>query len=400
MRMLIRVSKLFDGLRVVEGGEISVVDGVVRLGKLPGSYDKVIEAEAAIPGLVDGHVHLVFDQRPRYMRRSLRNVSALFLMHGVASVRDAGNYMSLKDLLRSISSSLELVPSLMAEKPPLSWPFERAIVGSSDAERVVEVARCEGCRWVKLYNNVSESIARSVVAKARELGLKVSCHVHGIGLRRAIELGVDLVEHFMYLPILEPVEEGVEVIELWERIDEGEIEEIAKRMASRGVAVSTTISILRGFIGRLRIDRRKLSKYVTPWYKYYSSKEREWSKVYRKVLRAVRVLKEAGVDIVAGTDLPNQALTPGLSMWEEIDALIEAGLGLWEALSCATGVAKRVLGCSRGTIEDGTRANIVLTKDPLRSARDLESIDAIVIGDTILRPEELRSELRKVPMWG
>ncbi len=81
----------------------------------------------------------------------------------------------------------------------------RAIRCVDDVRRLAEVARVEGCKWFKLYDNVDPSIAREAVAYAHELGLKVTCHVTGIELLNVINMGFDMVEHVAHLPILEPM---------------------------------------------------------------------------------------------------------------------------------------------------------------------------------------------------
>jgi len=400
MRLLIRASLLFDGYELREGVELSVVDGVVRWGRCGGSYDRVIDVATVLPGLVDGHLHLVYDQRPKHFLTSVTNVVRLFLAHGVLGVRDAGNYMGVDNLFQSVEGgALEVVTTLMFEAPPPSWPHTRVASGVEDVRRLAEVARVEGCRWFKFYDRATEELAREAVASAHSRGLKVSCHPTGVGVRRVVEMGVDMVEHASMLAILEPRREGEKLVELWERIDEGTIEELAREMRSRGTAVSTTLALLRGFANRLRVDSRKLGSYVFPWYRFFKSRWRDAEKIYRRVLRAVKILSDEGVELVAGTDLPNAALSPGLSLWEELDALMEAGLDLWTAIRAATGSAHRVLGTETGVIAEGSIARLVLVGREVKRVEDLRHIEAVVIGERVLSVEELRRGLRKLPMF-
>ena len=57
-------------------------------------------------------------------------------------------------------------------------------------------------------------------------------------------------------------------------------------------------------------------------------KIKELKKIYDKLVKALKILWENNVKIMAGTDLPNFALNPGISLWEEIQGYIEAGLDL------------------------------------------------------------------------
>ena len=54
-------SLLFDGFGIRDGGELTIEDGVVRRGRRAGSYDLVLECSTVIPGLVDGHLHLIHE---------------------------------------------------------------------------------------------------------------------------------------------------------------------------------------------------------------------------------------------------------------------------------------------------------------------------------------------------
>ncbi|HDJ83839.1 MAG TPA: hypothetical protein ENG44_02440 [Desulfurococcaceae archaeon] len=81
-------------------------------------------------------------------------------------------------------------------------------------------------------------------------------------------------------------------------------------------------------------------------------KYKEIKKIYDKLVKTLRILWENNVKIVAGTDLPNFALNPGASIWEEIDVYMEAGLSFWDALRTATGYASELHGWPIGVIRD------------------------------------------------
>ena len=88
--------------------------------------------------------------------------------------------------------------------------------------------------------------------------------------------------------------------------------------------------------------------------------DRVWDR-YREM---VRLLRDAGVPILPGTD---QA-PDGASLHRELELLVEAGLSPAEAIAAATSPAAAFLGLSEelGTIETGKRADLVLLDgDPL-----------------------------------
>jgi len=89
----------------------------------------------------------------------------------------------------------------------------------------------------------------------------------------------------------------------------------------------------------------------------------------RRLNESVRRLASAGVTILAGTDaFGNPPTTPGLSVHEELVALVDAGLSPQSALAAATSEPARVFGLAdRGRIAAGLRADLLLVRgDPTR----------------------------------
>ena len=113
--------------------------------------------------------------------------------------------------------------------------------------------------------------------------------------------------------------------------------------------------------------------------------DRVWDR-YREM---VRLLRDAGVPILAGTD---QA-PDGASLHRELELLVEAGLSPAEAIAAATSRATAFLGLidEIGTIEAGKRADLVLLDgDPLADITNTRRIAAVVGGGVLLDRGELR----------
>ncbi len=82
--------------------------------------------------------------------------------------------------------------------------------------------------------------------------------------------------------------------------------------------------------------------------------------------QAIAQLRDAGVDVLAGTDAPNPGTTFGASLHEELSLLVAAGLSPAQALAAATSVPARRFGLDdRGRIAPGLRADLLLVEgDP------------------------------------
>jgi len=112
-----------------------------------------------------------------------------------------------------------------------------------------------------------------------------------------------------------------------------------------------------------------------------------------------RLLNEAGVVLLAGTDVGIPALIPGISLHEELELLVEAGLTPLEALRTATLNPARVLGQSHslGSIEVGKLADLVLLDaNPLADIRNTQRIQAVVADGRLYRRADLDRLLHEV----
>jgi imidazolonepropionase-like amidohydrolase len=98
----------------------------------------------------------------------------------------------------------------------------------------------------------------------------------------------------------------------------------------------------------------------------------------------VSALRDAGVDILAGSDVSEPlpilgGLAHGASLHRELQLLVDAGLTPTEALRAATSAPTRRFGLDdRGRIAPGARADLLLVKgDPTRDITDTLSIEAV-----------------------
>jgi predicted amidohydrolase YtcJ len=113
----------------------------------------------------------------------------------------------------------------------------------------------------------------------------------------------------------------------------------------------------------------------------------------------VRLLNDAGVLLLAGTDVGIPTLVPGISLHEELVLLVEAGLTPLEALRAATLNPARVLGLadSLGTIESGKLADLVLLEaNPLADINNTQRIRAVVANGRLYRRADLDRLLAEV----
>jgi len=181
---------------------------------------------------------------------------------------------------------------------------------------------------------------RALVDEAHALGRRVMCHaLGGIGLRTAVEAGVDSIEHGCYL------DEDPELIAM---------------MAEKGIFFVPTFTVY--------VFHRE----VSPPHVRVRGRDLEPHHI-ESLQRAV----EAGVKIGAGTDAGGHQ---HLINARELQYLVEAGMSPMQALQAATGWAAECLGIDAdvGTIQAGKLADLVVVDgDPLQDITVLQDMQRI-----------------------
>ena len=182
---------------------------------------------------------------------------------------------------------------------------------------------------------MSRAELEALVDEAHTLGRRVMCHaLGGLGLRAAVEVGVDSIEHGAYLD---------------------QDPDLLKMMADKGIFFTPTFSVFVHHAAKGHPHGRAIA-----------------SAFREHQTRSLQMALEAGVKVTAGSDEGG---------WEhgnnahEISCLVEAGMTPMQALVAATGNAAESLRLADelGTIAPGKKADLVLVDgDPLQDVGILE----------------------------
>lgn len=375
--------------------EIAIPDGAVVVDG-GGRY--------LIPGLIDMHVHALWD--PSVPRAFL----PLFVAHGVTSVRDMGGTLDLLRATRSALADGSLVgPRLIAAGAILDGPqpvdpeVSIAIDTPEEATAAVEMVAAAGADFVKVYTLLPADAFAAAVAAADARGLPVSGHVpYEVGPVAAAAAGMRTIEHLMS-----------EVEGFCARDRPEDCADIFAAFREHGTWQVPTL-VLQGkteasaLCGdpRLRSLPRAVLEYwfdgalVPPGCAGGSRSTATFEPELPAEAWLVRALHEADVRILAGTDTGVPYSLPGSSLHDELVLLVEAGLTAREALLAATRDPARALGLGDelGTILPGRVADMILLRDdPLEEIRSTRTIDAVVLRGKLLRRAELDSIRNRVP---
>jgi imidazolonepropionase-like amidohydrolase len=371
-----------------------------------------------IPGLIDTHVHLHWED-PAATRRA----QLVRFAFGVTTAREAGTSDSLEQSLQyraqtNLVTSPEprlLVSGLLSEQHRLRYgaPSPEALVGKLAAMGVDAIK-------VKPQGDQFTSDGwRAIVDAAHAAHLPVWGHTWNATaseLRDAVEAGIDGVTHattFLLADHVEAAANAPRSIEDWMRskdewglVDDSRVKAMAKMLVAKGIWFEPTLVTEKNFTLPYPFARdiHYLGSVPTLWEQFrplipvgdssliaVRDRRRRMASNFQHICRLAQAFHEAGGVMTAGTDEE----TPGRALADEIELLHDCGLSTVEALQAASSVAARVLRLpDRGSIGPGMIADLViLNAEPTGSAEALRHVWRVVKGGRVYDPAVLLAPL-------
>ena len=320
--MFILKYPLFDGERLWNGAAVTVEDGWITSVKACAPEE--CGEGFLMPGLIDAHTHMETMAQAESM-----------LQNGISATCDVNGSQAL---IRS-SKQLKIISSAGMAMGLVMNP-----------KGFVEKAALNGARYIKvlLFNplSVGKPALCGIVSAAHEKGLKAAVHATQIAtVRQAVDAGADILLHV-------PMKEEYPP-------------ELAETMAKKGIAAAPTLVMMETFANSGR------NGYLP---EHYGNAE-----------KAVKLLHESGVKILAATDANSGSFAPtvafGSSLHRELALLAQAGLAPSEVLASATGRAAEAFGLEDiGSIKAGKRADLLLIEGrPDKNITDTSKIKRLWI---------------------
>jgi hypothetical protein len=363
---------------VVVSGDRIVAMGPTNSTPIPTGALRISGGGTAflIPGLVDAHVHLEFNER-RWL--------PVFLAYGVTTVlnlRGKERHLALREAL---ASGRVIGPSVLTSGPYTNQP---EIATADDARRAVAEHKRLGYDVIKIHGDLTADVYHTLVEEATKAGIPVVGHAPRnlpfdsvIAMRQAM---VAHAEELIYTHFQIPV-------------DTAGIGRVGERMRNADIWLTPNLSafsLIVSQIGRPAVIDSFVR--VAPPAFLAASIDSSWrsglytarplasapryQQAYTFLVAITGALHRSGVRMLAGTDTPLPGLAPGQSLLLELRLLQVAGLGPFAALQTATAnagefIATRVrpAGPPIGVVRTGGAADLVLvSRNPLQDMSALE----------------------------
>ena len=397
---LIHAGKVFTGTSnsLQENVTIVVEDNKIKAVKK--GFAKAQEGDTVIdlktstvmPGLMDMHVHLSSQHGgpQTYLERfslneadyALRaaNYAKITLDSGFTTVRNLGDgYNETVALRNAISKGYATGPRIYTVAKSIATtgghadpsnglshllrpdvgPKQGVVNGEAEAREAVRTRYQDGADLIKITATGGVlSVAKSgqnpqfmtdeleaIVETAKDYGMTVAVHAHGKeGMKRAIEAGVDSIEHGTYMD-----------------------DEIRTLMKKHGTYYVPTI-----LAGKFVADKAKIDGFFPELVRPKAAA------IGPLIQNTFEKAHKTGVKIAFGTDSGVSAHGDNA---QEFSLMVEAGMKPADALLSATVNSASLLGISDilGTLEEGKLADIVAVQgNPLDDISLMESVSFVM----------------------
>ncbi len=431
-----RHSVVVSGNRIIETGPADAIE------EPSGATVIDCHGKYLIPGLWDAHVHLTNTSALRPA------IFPLLILNGITYVRDTaaslGSILPLREEAEEASASGGMAPRVFIigphmDGPKLSWDSSVSVTTPEQAEYVIDSLIKAGVDELKIYDNIAREVCLEILSIARRRGYKVASHLpFDMEAVEASNAGISSMEHMTNLEMScsadwdsllqarrkmmaegseKPGNELRQSIYRAQRLhsfhtqDEERRATVLKTLADNDTWQVPTLVIIAQEEHQIyaREDYLQKFRYLpepvrSDWEKSAAARagqspSEEGLAHARWAYDMVPRLAEAGIGIMAGTDMPLAHLIPGFSLHEELVLLVNAGLTPMQALEAATLRPAQYYGLEneQGSIASGMMADMVLLDaNPLEDIINTQRINAVMRDGHLLTRDDLDNILSRL----
>jgi imidazolonepropionase-like amidohydrolase len=399
----------------IEGGKITRVQSAKLRNAFPPNA-KILDlaGKTVMPGLVGMHEHLFYtgperakDGLPYYVEM-IDSGPRLYLASGVTTARTAGSMEPYTDLAlkKIIDKGDKPGPKLRITGPYIGDLFSiipqlHTLDGPEDAGRTVDYWAAEGVTSFKAYMDIKPEELKVAVEHAHAKGLKVTGHLCAVGFREAAALGIDNLEHGIFVdtefypgkkPGVCPAKEAGEDFAKNVDIESAPVQAMIRDLIDHHVAVTSTLAVFEISVPNRptmsKMARAKQALSTQGWSTYLqvrgaiAEQNDPLSAIsLKKEMQFERDFVKAGGLLMAGCDPTSfGGVLPGYGDQRGIELLVDAGFTPVEAIHIATQNGAVYLGENGqiGSIAAGKAADLVVVAgNPAQNIDDIENVQMV-----------------------
>jgi len=405
-----------DQTLVLSGGKIASV-AAAATAKIPRTAQVMdLSGYTVIPGLVGMHEHLFYPIGDGIYGEMGFSFPRLYLAAGVTTMRTTGSLEPYTDLeiKKKIDAGESPGPRMHVTGPYLegagSWAVQlHQLKGPEDAAATVNFWLDEGADNFKAYMFITPAELAAAVNAAHKRGAKITGHLCSIGFREAAALGIDNLEHGLFIdtefqpdkkPGVCPDDPQSPVLMASLDVHSGPVHDMILDLVQHHVAITSTLPVFEmgAFTGRPTLQKRLLdalspdARSTLLWRRVQSTdaaylRKRYGSEVspepaaFRKELEFEYAFVQAGGLLLAGADPTGMGgVVAGFADQRELELLVEAGFTPVQAIHIATENGAEYLGEADrvGTVAAGKQADLVVIKgNPASRIEDIENVEIV-----------------------
>jgi len=386
-------------------GTIAASDGA--RGPYAGMY--------VVPGLINMHAH----HPPQSIPVARDLFPLLFLLHGVTTVRDAGDVdgKTVQPLRQAIENAEMPGPRIFAcgpfiDGPNPQWENSRVVTDPKAAKTVVQAVKAEGYDCLKLYDGLSPEVLAALVAAAKEENFPTIGHV-----ARSVPYpgGIGDVQHFTgasFAPNTDP-RRFPEIMDTWASFDDAQAERTIKATMDAGTANTPTLVTTTKNANYDHYEDMRRSPEAALLPRYFADviwhptdglrRDNSPENLTRlktamvAIKGLVKRLHDAGATLHLGTDTLTAFVVPGADMHEEMRLFAESGIPPEEVWKLATTGNGAALKPGLGRLDAGAPADFLIFRaDPTQDLANLSTLEAVVADGRLYTRADLEARLARL----
>lgn len=385
-----------------------------------------------LPGFWDNHVHF---RGGDSLIQANKEFLKLFIMNGITTVRDAGGDLTSSVIAwkQQIENKSLVGPTIFSAGPKIdgknaTWAGSLVVETEDDISVALDSLQALNVDFVKLYDSrISGDLYLKTIQEATKRGLITSGHMpFTVELEETLDSGIGGIEHLYYVlkgcsseekQITEAIKNGeygfwASMEKLIATYQDSTAENTFKSLKEHSTFVVPTLHIgnVLSYLDEVDHEKDEYLKLMLPGIvKTYEGRIRrslnssEQARQNRKELNSffkslAKLLSDANVKLLAGSDsgASNSYTYPGISLHQELEAMVDAGISNLEALQNSAYNGSQFLKkeSDYGTVTAGKISDLViLNSNPLDDINNTRDIEYVIKGNDVFNPEIIANEI-------